>query len=88
MYNVIKCWDIAAAYMHAGQMLRIECPAYLAYGGQWQYGHFDMDIINKDKPLIFEFDVLECEHSVEKINAANLKSKNRAPKVYHGYERH
>ena len=45
MYKTLKCWEIAASYMKAGQMLKIECPGYLAYGGQAKYGHFGHDLI-------------------------------------------
>jgi len=73
--------------MKAGQMLKIECPGYLAYGGQAKYGHFGHDLIPANSALIFELDVLECEDSVEKINAANKKAGNKAPVVrYYGEE--
>lgn len=85
MYQVPKCWEITASYMHAGQELKVSCPSYLGYGGTPKYGHFDRDLIPADSPLVFELDVLECQDSIEKINAVNKKAKNNAPMVYrHG----
>ena len=81
MYKSLKCWEIAASYMKAGQMLKLECPSYLAYGGNAKYGHFGHDLIPANSDLIFELEVLECESSVEKINAANRKAGNNAPVV-------
>lgn len=62
-------------------MLKLECPGYLAYGGASKYGQFGHDLIPANSDLIFELDVLECEDSVEKINAVNKKKGNNAPVV-------
>lgn len=62
-------------------MLKVECPGYLAYGGAAKYGQFGHDLIPANSDLIFELDVLECEDSVEKINAVNKKKGNNAPVV-------
>lgn len=87
MYTAVKCFDITASQMHAGQTLKIRCPSYLAYGGSSRYGHFD-ELIPGNSELIFELEVLECQPSVAKINAANKRSGNNAPLVVlHGGSR-
>ena len=80
-YGSLKCWEITTAYMHAGQVLKVKCPAYLAYGGTAKYGHFGLDVIPKDSDLVFELEVLECADSIEKFNEINKQAKNRAPWV-------
>jgi FKBP-type peptidyl-prolyl cis-trans isomerase len=71
--------------MHAGQQLKVSCPSYLAYGGTPKYGHYNLDLIPADSPLVFELDVLECQQGIDKINEVNKKAKNNAPWVYrHG----
>lgn len=82
MYTVPKCWEITAANMQAGQRVKTYCPAYLSYGGTPKYGHFGNDLIPADSPLVFELDILECENTIDKINAANKKAGNKAPVIY------
>lgn len=85
MYQVPKCWDIVTSYMHAGQQLKVSCPSTLAYGGTPKYGHFDLDLIPADMPVVFELEVLECQQGIDNINQVNKKAKNNAPWVYrHG----
>ena len=85
MYQVPKCWDIVAAMMHAGQQMKVFCPGYLAYGGAARYGHYDLDVIPADMPVVFELEVLECQQGIDNINRVNKKKKNNAPWVYrHG----
>ena len=51
---------------------------YHFYGGNSKKGHFG-DVIPGNSELIYQLDVLECYHNIDKFNAANKKSGNRAP---------
>lgn len=60
---------MAAVNMHAGEKIKMFCPSYYANGGAEVYGHFDSFLIPKNTDLTYEFEILECESSTDKINA-------------------
>jgi len=76
---VVKCWDMAVVNMHAGEKIKMFCPAHWANGGAEVYSHFDSYRIPPDTDLTYEFDVLECEASIDKIN--ELVKKYGIPKI-------
>ena len=78
-YQVVKCWDMAAANMHAGEKIKMFCPSQLANGGAEVYGHFDSFRIPANTDLTYEFEIMECEASVDKIN--KLVKKYGVPKI-------
>lgn len=36
-FQVVKCWDISVLMLHAGEKVKISCPAYLSHGGRTVY---------------------------------------------------
>lgn len=72
-YEVIKCWDLAVYMMHTGESITIECPSKFAHGGTRTYGHFDHVFIPADTDITYKIEILECEPTVDLINAANEK---------------
>jgi len=78
-YQVVKCWDMAAVNMHAGEKIKMFCPSHWANGGAEVYGSFNSFRIPADTDLTYEFEILECEASVDKIN--ELVKKYGVPKI-------
>lgn len=70
---------MAAANMHAGEKIKMFCPSQLANGGAEVYGHFDSFRIPANTDLTYEFEIMECEASVDKIN--KLVKKYGVPKI-------
>lgn len=68
-FEVAKCWDLALANMHAGEKLKLFCPAVYANGGAETYGDFDSFRIPENTDLTYDLEVLECEGTINKINA-------------------
>jgi|ERR1712195_69362 len=68
-YEVAKCWDLALANMHAGEKLKLFCPSVYANGGAETYGDFDSFRIPENTDLTYDLEVLECEGTINKINA-------------------
>ena len=80
-YQVPKCWEIALTSLKAGERIKMECPAFYAYGGEEKYGHFGSVKIPANSDLIFELDVLNCEASQEDLDQANANDNNGAIKL-------
>ena len=80
-YEVPKCWEIALTSLKAGERIRMECPAFYAYGGEQKYGHFGSVQIPANSDLVFELDVLNCEDSKEDLDQANANDGNGAEKL-------
>ena len=59
-FHVVKCWDISVILLHAGEKLKISCPAYLANGGSEEYSHIGSKKIPANTPLTYEIEILEC----------------------------
>jgi hypothetical protein len=67
-YEVAKCWDLSLANMHAGEKIKISCPAVYANGGAETYGDFDSFRIPENTDLTYDLEVLECEPTVNLMN--------------------
>jgi hypothetical protein len=67
-YQVVKCWDMAAVNMHAGEKIKMFCPAHFANGGAEIYGHFDSFKIPADTDLTYDFEILECDSNIDNLN--------------------
>ena len=67
-YQVVKCWDMAAVNMHAGEKIKMFCPSKYANGGAEVYGHFDSFRIPANTDLTYDFEILECEKDTDSIN--------------------
>ena len=72
-YEVVKCWDLAVYLLHTGESVTIKCPSKFAHGGRMTYGHFGHEYIPSDTDITYKLEVLECEPTVNTINAANAK---------------
>jgi len=72
-YQVVKCWDMAAVNMHAGEKIKMFCPAHFANGGNEIYGHFDSFKIPANSDLTYEFEILECDSNIKKLNELRKK---------------
>ena len=68
-FEVAKCWDLALTNMHAGEKLKMFCPATYANGGAEIYSDFDSFRIPENTDLTYVIEVLECEPTINKINA-------------------
>jgi FKBP-type peptidyl-prolyl cis-trans isomerase len=56
----VKCWDLAVILLHAGEQIKISCPAYLANGGAEMYSQIDSKKIPPNTPLTYNLEILEC----------------------------
>jgi len=70
---------MASVNMHAGEKIKMFCPSHWANGGAEVYGHFDSFRIPPNTDLTYEFEILECEASIDKIN--ELVKKYGIPKI-------
>ena len=68
-YNVVKCWDLALTNLHAGEKIKIFCPARWANGGAEGYSDLDSFRIPENTDLTYDLEVLECEPSINTINS-------------------
>jgi FKBP-type peptidyl-prolyl cis-trans isomerase len=59
-FHVVKCWDLSVILLHAGERIKIACPAYLANGGAEMYSHIGSKKIPANTPLTYEIEILEC----------------------------
>jgi FKBP-type peptidyl-prolyl cis-trans isomerase len=69
-FHVVKCWDLAVILLHAGEKIRISCPAYLSNGGAEAYSQMDSKKIPSDTPLTYELEILECKDKFTDLSAA------------------
>lgn len=59
-FHVVKCWDLTGILLHAGEKIRISCPAYLSNGGAESYSHVGSKKIPAYTPMTYDLEILEC----------------------------
>ena len=54
--------------LHAGEKIKMFCPAWSANGGAEVYGDFDSFRIPVNTDLTYDLEVIECQPSIDTIN--------------------
>ena len=69
-YHAVKCQELAAVSMHAGEQFQMTCPEHLAKGGASFYADGDDSFqVPPNTPLTYNFNVLDCESDLNTLNA-------------------
>lgn len=77
-YHAVKCQELAAVSMHAGEMFQLACPDAYAHGGSAFYADGDDSFqVPPHTPLTYNFNVLDCQSdlSVLKTNVQAFHDK-------------
>jgi len=68
--------------LHAGETIRISCPAYLSNGGAELYSHFGSKKIPANTPLTYDLEILECDENLADITEKGKKHNAEPMKVF------
>lgn len=72
-YHTVKCQELAAVSMHAGEQFQIACPEHLAHGGKSFYAVGDDSFqVPSNTPLTYNFNILDCQSDFGVLEA-NIK---------------
>lgn len=68
-HEVLECWDLAMTKLKPGQVARVECPSYLAWGSSVHPAPLDHSPIPANSDIDFYLEVLKCNNNPKEEEA-------------------
>lgn len=62
---MFHCWDLAIPQLHQGDVAKIDCPSYYAYGGAYTWAPVGGEPIPLNSDMDFEIEIVECNRVPE-----------------------